>query len=245
MSNPFLYVALGIISIFIFFEVKGKTLIAFFLKALASFSFIVVFVSNIYSIVNGHFLFFEGSSNNVSILGNDFSFILFLFLGLICGLIGDLVLELRPFWKKEEEHHIILAGVIAFSIGHLFYLAAIIRLNQFHYQAIIFSLFVSVLVFISGKLLKLNWKKSIIPSLLYSFLIFFMIGETIFTAIDFSFDTFSIFLMIGAILFGISDLILSQIYFKNQNKGIYIITNLSCYYLAQLLIASSIVYLFQ
>jgi hypothetical protein len=48
--------------------------------------------------------------------------------------------------------------------------------------------------------------------------------------------------MIGAILFGVSDLLLAPIYFKAEKSKLFVVGNLSTYYLGQLFIALSIMF---
>ena len=46
-----------------------------------------------------------------------------------------------------------------------------------------------------------------------------------------------------AILFGISDLLLAPIYFKDEKSKFFVVSNLATYYLGQFLIALSIFFL--
>jgi hypothetical protein len=70
-----------------------------------------------------------------------------------------------------------------------------------------------------------------------------MVGQSLFLAIDSQFSLFSVVLMSGALLFGISDLLLAPIYFKGEKRVSFVIANLATYYLAQLLIAISILFI--
>jgi hypothetical protein len=91
--------------------------------------------------------------------------------------------------------------------------------------------------------MKLKMGKVQIPSYLYALLIFIMIGSTISNYIHFG-DQHPgyLIMMIGAILFGLSDLILAPIYFQGMNQKKMIASNLITYYLAQILIATSILF---
>jgi len=163
----------------------------------------------------------------------------------VCGLLGDVYLELRSLRPKKEEPGIILGGVIPFALGHIFYYVALLLIGQFSFWAILFSLAVTVQLFFAAKWMKMDWEKSKVPCTIYSFLIFLMIGQAFANAIASGFTAMTAVMFSGAVLFGISDLILSQIYFKGQNENkLFIILNLSTYYLAQLLIAVSLYFIY-
>lgn len=235
----YVFLAAGLlVALFIFFELRHQPVLALFLKGLASFGFIAVMVS----VVSSKMLL-EGNTIRDGFLPYLPAAFLLL-LGLVAGLLGDLYLALRPLRSKIQEPSIILGGVVAFSVGHLFYLAALLTLGTFNFWAIVFSIVISILIYLSAILMKLDWEKSKIPCMIYSFLIFLMIGQAFGNAIQTGFQTMSTIMFVGAVLFGVSDLILSQIYFKgqNDNKG-FIIANLSTYYLAQLLLAISLMFI--
>lgn len=218
--------------VFLFFEMKHQFLRAFFFKALASFSFIAVVPLSLLDHLGGSSL-----SGVLYLLG----YAGLIMMGLICGFTGDLILALRTFHQPEKEHKIIFAGTIAFAFGHVFYLWALLQLVDFSWLAILFSCMVTALIFVLGtKLLKLNFGKSLIPSIIYSFLLFLMVGMTIFGYRDFPKGSFAIVIMISSILFGLSDIVLSQIYFAGKETNPLKALNLSLYYFAQIGIASSV-----
>ncbi len=211
---------------FIFFELKRRYMMAFYLKAFSSFSFLLIFMLGIVN--RGH---------AVSL------FDLFIFMGLLLGMIGDLVLALRTLRPEKEDKDIILKGMIAFSLGHIFYLIALRELFPLSLFSYGFGILMMGLIIIMSKVMKLQMGKVQIPSYLYALLIFVMIGSTISNYINFG-DQHPgyIIMMIGAILFGLSDLILAPIYFQGMNQKKMIASNLITYYLAQILIASSILF---
>ena len=235
--NPMVFFSILCVTFFIYLEVKGKKTYAFFLKALSSFSFLALFAINIY--------YRFGTTPYTSVVymnKQELLFLLFIFLGLVSGLVGDLLLELRPF-DMNNEPSIILSGITAFSIGHIFYLIALITYFQFFIFSILFSFIVTLIVYIASRWIKMEWKHMLVPSLIYTFIIFLMVGQTLFIAVDQRFSLFTSILFAGGMLFGISDLILSQTYFNNQNGKGFIISNLSIYYASQILIAISILFM--
>ena len=217
--------AVLLVFLYILIEIKGNPIQAFFMKALASFGFIMVFV-------------------NASFERDLLKPFIFLFLlGLVSGLLGDLFLALRPLRPKDENEMLINRGILAFSIGHIFYFFGLLMISDFHYMAIVVSVAVTSLVIIMSYVLKFDMKNNQIPSYIYSFLIFLMVGQAIGLSMVEGFSGGPLIIMIGAILFGLSDLILAPIYFKGVEDKKMIVLNLTTYYSAQLLIAISILYL--
>jgi uncharacterized membrane protein YhhN len=163
--------------------------------------------------------------------------------GLIAGLLGDITLALRPLRPEQENRTIIFSGIVCFSIGHLFYLAALLRYADFQILAIPFAVGITGLVFLMSKLMKFAMGRLTIPTFVYSFLIFLMIGQAVFMPPAGASTTFSSIVVAGAVLFGISDLILAPIYFKGEKSPLFIGANLATYYAAQLLLAISLLFL--
>ena len=214
--------------IFIYVESKrNKPLFAWVLKALASFGFILVFVIGFYHRLNDSIPLEIG---------------LFILLGLVCGLLGDLVLALRPLQPKEKDKTIIVYGIMFFSLGHIFYLISLISYKEFGSLALILGIIMLTVILAMSKILGFEMGKARIPTFIYTFLIFMMVGEAIYVGHLDNYSTFSTYLIFGAILFAISDLILSPIYYKGDNRAFLVISNLLTYYAAQILIALSIYY---
>ena len=197
-------------------------------KALASFSFLA--------------LALIGASEN-----GFTTFALFIILGLICGLIGDIVLDNKVVYKEHENTYL-NAGILSFGIGHIFYFVAAtivaVIINEatgtsFSTISMLISLGVSVvlssIIMMLAKPLKLDFGKFFYQSLAYSLALTFMASYSIFLAVKITcLWTFAV----GMALFFISDLILSTQYFggKQDNK-LLIVLNHATYYAAQILIA--------
>ncbi len=215
--------------VFIYVESKmKKPLLAWVLKALASFGFILVFVIGF-------------KENFMTAIFSDVAW--FLLLGLVCGLLGDLVLALRPLQPKEKDKTIIVYGILFFSLGHIFYLISLISYKEFGSLSLILGLIMLVIIVGMSKVLGFVMGKAKIPTFFYTFLIFMMVGQAIYVGHLDNYSTFTTYLFFGAVLFAVSDLILAPIYYKNDNRALLIIFNLSTYYAAQILIALSIYYL--
>jgi len=231
-----LILAIILVCLYIFVEVNYKNpLTSIFFKALASFGFISLFSV---ALLNRSSL----TTFNLT-LGELLPVAILFFLGLVTGLIGDLLLALRPLNEEKEDKKIIISGIIAFSMGHVFYLLGLLVLSSFSYLSIILGILMTIIIYIGSILLKFEMGIAKIPALFYTFLIFTMVGQAVSLGIQTDFNTFSVLISIGAILFAVSDLILAPIYFKGDKRDIMVIFNLSTYYAAQLFIAISIMYL--
>lgn len=222
-----LVLSVFLVVFYIVIEHMKKPLLALMVKGFASLGFISVFAASIYGRVQ--FM--------------DKSLISFVLLGLVAGLMGDLYLALRPLRPKAENEKIIMGGILCFSTGHLFYILAIISLSGFHLISIPISLFMTVVVIMGSKIMKFQMGIAKYPTYFYSLLIFLMIGQTIGHGMATSFGSFEVLMVIGAILFGVSDLILAPIYYQGKDTKLLITLNLATYYAAQILIALSIYFM--
>lgn len=236
-----LYIALILFfsfwSLFIYSIVKGQRMKGFYLKGFTSLGFIIVFAIGV------HDFYIKSNGLTLSILDNKYLiFTLFIGLGLVCGLIGDLFLEVQYFYEDKKDSQI-FSGMVAFFIGHVFYIVALSALIGFNYLSLIVGIVFTLIVAIGGVVLKMDFGKLKLPSYLYTFIIFTMVGQSFFLAVDSQFNLFSVVLMLGALLFGISDLLLAPIYFKGDKRVSFAVANLATYYLAQLFIALSILFL--
>jgi len=226
-----------LVSLYIVIEVKGKPLTAFFFKGLASFSFLLVFAVSLsmkLGLLHDAIIDFSALHMPVPIL---------ILLGLIAGLLGDLYLALRPLQDPKKNETIIISGIVCFSVGHFFYFSSLLLLSPLSLIAILMAIIMTTFIFFMSQKLGYQMGKALLPTFLYSGLIFLMVGQSLGYAIHVDFSPFSMLFLTGAILFAISDLILAPIYYAGNDKKLMIIFNLSTYYLAQLIIAASIIFL--
>lgn len=206
MTIAFLSLAVLLVVCFIFFEVKGHHQLALFLKGLASFGFILVLISAVYEkLLMPSSLNYVGESYLVFL-----PLVLLVLCGLICGLLGDVFLALRPLRSKDEDRRIIISGIVAFSFGHIFYYVVLLVLGEFSWLAVIVSILAAIIIGLGSHVLKYDMGITKIPAIIYSALIFLMVGQALSLAITNNFTLFSTLILIGAILFAVSDLILSQ-----------------------------------
>lgn len=208
-------------SLFLTFELRKKYLIALYMKGITSLTFIMLALS---------ILLENGSLED---------FALFILIGLAFGLLGDIYLALRPLRDPKENETIIILGISVFSLGHISYLIALSLLDQFSVLSIGFGILMMMGVILMSRSMKFQMGKTKYFNYAYATLIFTMIGQSIIYVINGG----PVFLMIGACLFGVSDLILAPIYYKKMDQKWMIALNLITYYLAQVFIASSLYFL--
>lgn len=180
-----------------------------------------------------------------------------LFIGLICGFFGDILLALRNVFSAKKNLYIIL-GIIAFALGHIFY--SILTFNLYSSELAEFDsgkVLMLALPFVlsavcAGLILKISPKMNIDfgklkPGVaIYTFVIFVFITSALLGCIMTSINSnaLSAFaLMLPVLLFASSDFMLSQNYFDKENKHNepkHIIAIHVTYYLAQYIFASMI-----
>ena len=174
----------------------------------------------------------------VSVNGN---FAKLVVLGLCFGAVGDVLLNLRFVFPKTGQK-IFLAGVAAFLTGHILYLCAIVPLSVNLMPCLIAGVLLAatLLGWIFRTLtVKLAFK---IFGVLYIGAIVLMTAVAIGNVIAMP-GTAAWMHAIGAVLFTLSDIVLIFNTFGSRQKFSMRITNLSLYYLGQLLIASSLFFI--
>lgn len=161
--------------------------------------------------------------------------------GLCFGALGDILLNLRFVFPKVGQK-IFLAGVAAFLTGHILYLCAIIPLSDSLIPCLIAGVILAALLLawiFKTLTVKLAFK---IFGVLYIGAIVLMTAVAIGNVITGP-GTAAWMHAIGAVLFTLSDIVLIFNTFGSEQKFSLRITNLSLYYLGQLLIASSLFFI--
>ena len=177
-------------------------------------------------------------------LSNGYAFYyLYIIIGLICGMLGDIFLELKKNYKDEDLTYF-NSGTTAFALGHIMYLVGMIRMVEGAVSLWLESIislviavaFASLLILVLSKPLKLNFGKCKWQSFGYCILLTFV---TVFSIFIYVKARISILLPLGFISFLLSDLILSMQYFGGEGKidqPILVIANHVLYYGAQVLL---------
>ncbi len=173
------------------------------------------------------------------------NFGVFIMIGLLFGLIGDIVLDLKVIYKESNDIYL-NAGMISFGISHVIYFAATCLLALFLVPSyslkmpIIISAAITIPIsagiLFASKFLDVKFGKFFVHALVYTLLLVFMSVFSIYVA--FTISAFKL-LAVGFVLFLLSDLVLSTQYFGGKpNDKLLIIVNHALYYGAQLCIAS-------
>ncbi|MDO4501319.1 MAG: lysoplasmalogenase [Erysipelotrichaceae bacterium] len=223
-SRIILIAVTGIIlqAAFIMVEHKEKYVLADILKGLASLMFVII----------GLIGYKQFTTD---------SFGLKIVIGLLFGLIGDILLNLRFVFEKIGQK-IFLVGILAFLIGHILYLLALIPI------AVNLLLCVAIGALLAGLLLAYIFKTMEVKKAFKIFGVFYLGAVIIMTviAIGIALSTgirHDVIYAIGAILFTASDIVLIFNTFSGTTKFSLRITNLSLYYIGQLLIAFSLFFI--
>ena len=215
----FCILCLVLACLFIMEENKEKYVAAAVLKGLASLCFVIVGAMT-------------GDGSHLAQL---------VLVGLILGCVADVLLNLRWVFK-EKGKLIFLVGILVFLSGHVVYLAAILPMTKSWVICLATGIVLTAVLMI--------WIFSKITAE-KAFKIFgvFYIGAIVLincVAVSNLITNPSAFTAIfagGAVLFLISDIVLILNTFGPESKFSLRITNLSLYYLGQLLIALSLMFL--
>ena len=211
--------------------VDAKSLV---LKAIASICFILITCTTFY--------FGAGLFASMLVLA-----------GQVFGIIGDLFLDMKYLYRKDERIHT-YTGFIAFLIGHLFFIAFMTITYGTNTKIILISLAVAIVAalliyFVSEKLAGLLYKEYKLISTIYMFVLAFTMMYAIlqiFMNNTGFFVTTKILFAIGLVFFMLSDLVLAMIYFTPEDKmntPLMVRVNLSLYYIAQICISVSLLFI--
>lgn len=230
----------GIIAtiVFLILRVKKGGIYGLTAKAAASFGFIAVAVASVFvSLKDPSVLIINQSFNRWS---------LFIILGLVCGMLGDVWLDLK-YCFVEKSDVFTFGGFAFFMAGHLFYLIAIYNTMKFNVWFTVAGVVIggAVVLFeiFKERVLKVTYGRFKAMVCIYSGLLIYLTVVCLGALVEMR-TTRSLLLFAGSLFFLISDLILSSIYFgDDKNTKGNIIANHLTYYLAQFLIASSLLYI--
>ena len=162
-------------------------------------------------------------------------------MGLVCGLLGDIWLDLKYVFKEHKDTFT-KAGFVAFGIGHILYVAGLII--QYGPGKILIASFIlaavaAAMVLALEKPMKLNYGKMRPMVAYYCFLLFatvFVSGGMLLTHGGPQLAVF----FAGSVLFAASDLVLSGTYFGvGKERRIDLVLNYILYYGGQFMIAAS------
>ena len=170
--------------------------------------------------------------------------------GLLFGLLGDIWLDLKFVYAPDSDFYTKM-GFLSFGIGHVFYCAAVIcGVTQMRWISVLpalgVALVAALVVFFGEKAMKLHYGAYKMISTVYGAVLFFMAAFAFFAALfaGLKENMHLVVMAIGGAFFIISDLILSGTYFgEGKNRPVDVVTNHVTYYIAQFLIASSVLFI--
>ena len=161
-------------------------------------------------------------------------------IGLVLGLIADILLNLRFVFKKNGQK-IFLVGILVFLSGHILYLCALIPKCSSLVLCLIAGIVLTALILI-WIFSKITAKPAFkIFGVFYIGAIVIMNCVAVGVLIANPCSASAVFLA-GAVSFLISDVVLILNTFGSETKFKLRITNLTLYYIGQLLIALSLMY---
>ena len=183
---PYIFLGLGAVSLgmFLFKRDKKSSIVAIALKALTSLFFLLTALFSLY----------ENIGNN-PVDNRKLLALIFMILGLIFGMVGDILLDFKICFKTlsmrflclENDYDILMiTGMSSFGIGHIFYILALMIYTPIEWMYLIFSILgaiilMSLVFLISIKVLKMDFRKFFIPSILYGILLASFVFLSIFT----------------------------------------------------------------
>lgn len=208
-------------AVFIRFEYAKRPVPAVILKAIASLLFV--------------------SLGAICLSASDNTFFSrFVLAGLVFGALGDVLLNLRQLVGQAGQK-VFMAGIAAFFIGHLLYIAA---LTNREVSALLVG--IPVCAVLSATVLPWMLKRIEVTGklkvfgIVYVALVFLMAGCAVGLTVLEPYKVGNLLLTIGAALFALSDVILIFYLFGTKKHITFRALNLSAYYIGQLLIALSI-----
>lgn len=233
-SSTFYYVllAIGITAtiVFLVLRVKKGGIAALYAKAIAS----CCFIATALAAMNRNRVFLEFGT--------------LILAGLILGMLGDIWLDLKWIYLQDKDSYL-YAGFISFLLGHVCFITAIFRSapwNSFSIiMSIVLALVIGVIAILMEKPLKMKYGKFKLIVFLYSCTLALTMTASMMTAYITKFKLSAwIVMSVGALLFLLSDLVLSGMYFgENKNTKGNIILNHTLYYAAQFCMAATILFI--
>lgn len=178
---------------------------------------------------------------------NYILFSAFMLLGLLFGLIGDLLIH-----YPVDKNAVATLGGASFAVGHIFYIlafsSAIKRITPeekiFHYRVIIVTLCIVALGVIIKFVKKIKLGAFALPVLVYTIIIVTMLTTAYQLTFRMHFNAGVFFtVMLGAILFVLSDATIVLLMFggMGHNRPLKVF-NIVTYFLGQILLGTSILF---
>lgn len=167
-------------------------------------------------------------------------------LGLVCGLLGDVWLDLKWIYPKDVKAYL-YAGFVSFLVGHVFFNIGIYTSYDFTVWGLLISmglsLFVALMTLVLEKPLKMVYGEYKTIIFIYTFALSMTLFSSGVAAYSTGWNPAWVVMCAGGIAFLLSDLVLSGMYFgEGKNTKFNVVLNHTLYYGAQFAIAASMLF---
>lgn len=170
---------------------------------------------------------------------------LIVILALVFGLVGDVMLDLKLIYPKDDSYFT-YAGFISFLLGHFLYIGYFLIMYPIALigYSFIFGLagMIVFVVLMTENTMRLNYGKFRVISSVYAYILSYIMFLTLWIGFEYH-QNGILWFGFGMVSFIISDLILSLSFFGKDEKKWMIIGNYVFYYGAQLMLASSLLWI--
>lgn len=224
------FLTVGILAtvVFLILRVKRGGIAALYAKAVASVGFIATAI--------------VATNENKVFL--DFGFLMIF--GLLFGLLGDVWLDLKWIYLQDKDTYL-YSGFIFFMLGHVCFITAEFKVGPFTTTSVIIALVaalaIALVALFMEKPMKMHYGKFKLIVFLYSFVLALTMTMAMTLAFFSGFQTMWVVMSVGGLLFLLSDLVLSGMYFaEGKNTSFNIILNHTLYYAAQFIMAATVLF---
>ncbi|MGN0554801.1 MAG: lysoplasmalogenase family protein [Candidatus Fimenecus sp.] len=215
-------------AVFLVLRVKRGGIAALYAKAVASLCFIATAIAA----TNENRLFLDFGS--------------FMTFGLVFGLLGDVWLDLKWIYLQDKDSYL-YSGFIFFLLGHVCFVTAVFKVGPYTPSSLIVAfaaaLVIAFVAILMEKPLKMHYGKFKWIVFLYSFMLALTMTMAMTLAVITGFEKMWTVMSVGGLLFLLSDLVLSGMYFgEGKNTSFNIVLNHTLYYAAQFIMAATILF---
>ena len=215
-------------AVFLVLRVQRGGIAALYAKAVASLCFIATAIAA----TNENRLFLD--------FGSWMTF------GLVFGLLGDVWLDLKWIYLQDKDSYL-YSGFIFFLLGHVCFVTAVFKVGPYTPASLIVAfaaaLVIALVAILLEKPLKMHYGKFKWIVFLYSFMLALTMTMSMTLAVITGFEKMWTVMSVGGLLFLLSDLVLSGMYFgEGKNTSFNVILNHTLYYAAQFIMAATVLF---
>lgn len=215
-------------AVFLVLRVQRGGIAALYAKAVASLCFIATAIAA----TNENRLFLD--------FGSWMTF------GLVFGLLGDVWLDLKWIYLQDKDSYL-YSGFIFFLLGHVCFVTAVFKVGPYTPASLIVAfaaaLVIALVAILMEKPLKMHYGKFKWIVFLYSFMLALTMTMSMTLAVITGFEKMWTVMSVGGLLFLLSDLVLSGMYFgEGKNTSFNVVLNHTLYYAAQFIMAATVLF---